>query len=186
MLLQMLFSCPHNFTTSASVHVCERSLRDKSQTRSSEPVRSVSSTWCVCILGGICLCKCTAGIEQGSPHSSLLKHFQRERHRGELPILCSLTQTREEGGIYPGIWFLGSTTAQCSLSLSLSLSLCVSGSLPLTHTYTPGQWLDFNMVMIRDGGLREGRGGGGGGGSYLLQGNWGRCDVKTDREGDQI
>lgn len=67
----------------------------------------------------------------------------------------------------------------------LCLSRSLSGSLSHTHTYSPGQWLDFNMVMIRDGGSEEG----GEGGSYLLQGNWGvgrRCDVKTDRDRDQI
>lgn len=45
----------HTFIrTSASSHLSislQWLLGDKSQTRSSEPVRSVSSTWCVCILG---------------------------------------------------------------------------------------------------------------------------------------
>lgn len=36
--------------------------------------------------------------------------------------------------------------------LSLSLTLF----LALFLTYSPGQWLDFNMVMIRDGGSEEG------------------------------
>lgn len=106
----------------------------------------------VCLyIGDICLCKCTAGIEQGSPHSSLLKHFQRERQK-ELPILCSLKQTEEREGftLASGFWLQPQHNV-----------LSLSGSLFDTHT-RPGQWLDFNMVMIRDGGsVKGGRGKGG-------------------------
>lgn len=93
-------------------------------------------------------CKCTEGIEQGDHHSSLLKHVQRKRQK-ELPILCSLKQTERREGftLASGFW----VQPQHSV-----LSLPVSGSLSHTHTYTPVQWLDFNMVMIRDGGSEKG------------------------------
>lgn len=128
----------------------------------------------VCLyIGGICLCKWMAGIERGSPHSSLLKHFQ-DRQKA-LPILCSASYGLSEGGIYPGIWFLGSNPAQRTLarSLPLSLPLLLPLLLPLSaslsHTYSPGQWLYFNMVMIRDGGSGKG----GEGAHIYSRGIWG-------------
>lgn len=118
-------------------------LGDKSQTRSSEPVRSVSSTWCVCILGVFVSVNGWWGLSKAAPHSSLLKHFhfQRQRQRA-LPILCSLKQT-ERGRDLP--WHLVS---------GFNYSTMFSLALVLTHS--PGQWLDFNMVMIRDGGSEKG------------------------------
>lgn len=68
-----------------------------------------------------------------------------------------------EGGIYPGICFLGSNPAQRTFSLAPSLARSLS------HTYSPGQWLYFNMVMIRDGGSGKG----GEGAHIYSRGIWG-------------
>lgn len=97
-------------------------------------------------IGGICLCKWVAGIEGGSPHLSPLKHFQKDAQKA-LPILCSphKGQAREGFTLASGFWV---QIQRSALSHSLSLSL--------SHTYSPGQWLYFNMVMIRDGGSGKG------------------------------
>lgn len=85
------------------------------------------------------------------PSFITVKALPGER-RSALPILCSLEQTErvEEGfTLASGFWVQPRHNV-------LSRSLSLSGSLSHTHTYSPGQWLDFNMVMIRDGGSGEG------------------------------
>lgn len=91
------------------------------------------------------------------------------------PLFSEIDREREGFALASGFW------VQLRHNV-LSLSLSLSGSL--SHTYSPGQWLDFNMVMIRDGGSEEG-----GEGAHIYcrgMGGGGRCDVKTDRERDQI
>lgn len=110
-------------------------LKINHQQGSIEPARSVSSTWCVCVLGGgICLCKWMVGMERGSPHSSPVKHFQKGR-RNALPILAQPHPGWSEGGIYPGICFLGSNPAQCTAlpPPPSSSPLCLSFSHILTR-----------------------------------------------------
>lgn len=104
----------------------QRWLSDKSQTRSSEPVRSVSSTWCVCILGVFVCVNGRQGLSKAVPHSSLLKHFQKERQK-VLPLLCSLKQTGR-GRDLP--WHL---VSGFNYSTMFFLSLCLSFSHILTR-----------------------------------------------------
>lgn len=59
---------------------------------------------------------------------------------------------REEGGIYPGIWFLGSTTTQCSFSLCLWLSFSH------THTHPASGWTLIWLWLETEAQRRKGRG----------------------------
>lgn len=72
-------------------------------------------------------------------------------------------------------WHLVSGFKSSAATLALLLSLPLSASL--SHTYSPGQWLYFNMVMIRDGGSGKG----GEGAHIYSRGIWGgRCDGEAD------
>lgn len=108
----------------------------------------------VCLyIGGICLCKCTAGVEQGSPSFITVKALPAGETEKNCTILCfSQTDGRGEGGICPGIWFLGSTTAQCSFSLSLF------GSLSHTHIHPASGWTLIWLWLETGAQRREGKG----------------------------
>lgn len=127
----------------------------------------------VCLyIGGICLCKFTVGIVQGSPHLSLLKHFQGERRRVTAHLLFPRADREEGGFFYPGIWLLGSSTAQCSVSGCLSDMH--------THTHTASGWA-LIWLWLETGGSGEG----GEGGSHLLHRTGGGATQKQDGNPDR-
>ena len=101
----------------------------------------------VFVYWGVFVCvNALRGLSKAAPHSSLLKHFQRERTAHPLFPQTDRQRDRErrEGfTLASGFWVQPQHNV-----LSLALFL--------THTYSAGQWLDFNMVMIRDGGSGKG------------------------------